>query len=643
MNKNINDGDTVHVPIVNPKFAALLARTIAARKEREGGNEKSGANNASGSYSTPLDNNEKPATTIPKLTLEQYNKISGFNVDIDEDILPEEVKASKPPITAIHNNKLITYNAEQSKAIELISQLKSCILLGAAGTGKTTTMKGALEALAKNPQIPIIEYSDHKFITRGLPGILCVSYTRRAVNNLRKALPEGLNKNCITIHKALEYQPVFDEVFDEEAQKMRTTMQFSRTRNAGNPLPSSIRVIIIDEASMVSVQLFEELREAAPNAIFIFVGDIQQLPPTFGTAILGYKMLELPTIELVQVYRQALDSPIIRLAHRILSGRAMDEKEITSPEWNIPGKLGFYTFKKKFSSEDARLIPATMLTRTPEQMEKITTLSVDWKQALLNYEPTEDMILCPFNQSFGTIELNKHIAGTLARRNGRIVHEVIAGFNKHYFSVGDKVLCDKEDAIITDIKVNASYSGKPPQEPSVDLNYFGNRVGNSSNNSQGGDSWNPLAANIEDMSEEEQDALMEAATQVDRVAQASHVITVRLLDSEQTVIVNTASEVNAMLLAYALTVHKSQGSEYRRVFLVMHHSHTTMNQRELLYTAVTRAREELYIICEKDTFSKGITNQRIKGNTLAEKAHFFMGKVEQDKMERARNNPLGVG
>jgi ATP-dependent exoDNAse (exonuclease V) alpha subunit len=50
--------------------------------------------------------------------------------------------------------------------------------------------------------------------------------------------------------------------------------------------------------------------------------------------------------------------------------------------------------------------------------------------------------------------------------------------------------------------------------------------------------------------------------------------------------------------------------------------------RELLYTGVTRAREELYIICEPESMTNGIMSQRIKGNTLAEKAEFFKGKLE---------------
>jgi ATP-dependent exoDNAse (exonuclease V) alpha subunit len=58
-----------------------------------------------------------------------------------------------------------------------------------------------------------------------------------------------------------------------------------------------------------------------------------------------------------------------------------------------------------------------------------------------------------------------------------------------------------------------------------------------------------------------------------------------------------------------------------------------MLQRELLYTAVTRAKKELFVICEEDSFAKGIMSQRIKGDTLAEKAEYFKGKLERGEMQ----------
>ena len=103
-----------------------------------------------------------------------------------------------------------------------------------------------------------------------------------------------------------------------------------------------------------------------------------------------------------------------------------------------------------------------------------------------------------------------------------------------------------------------------------------------------------------------------------------------MLDSDVEVKVDKASDINAMLLGYALTVHKSQGSEWRKVFFVLHQSHATMIQRELLYTGVTRAKEELYVICEAETFTKGILSQRVKGDTLQEKASYFKGKLDDN-------------
>jgi len=60
----------------------------------------------------------------------------------------------------------------------------------------------------------------------------------------------------------------------------------------------------------------------------VFLGDIRQLPPVFGTAILGFKMLELPVVELTEVYRQALKSPILRFA------LAVDDGEYKQPNFS---------------------------------------------------------------------------------------------------------------------------------------------------------------------------------------------------------------------------------------------------------------------------------------------------------------------
>jgi exodeoxyribonuclease V alpha subunit len=50
------------------------------------------------------------------------------------------------------------------------------------------------------------------------------------------------------------------------------------------------------------------------------------------------------------------------------------------------------------------------------------------------------------------------------------------------------------------------------------------------------------------------------------------------------------NELDEVEPAYAISIHKSQGSEYPAVIVVMHHSHFVMLRRNLLYTALTRAR-----------------------------------------------------
>jgi hypothetical protein len=84
------------------------------------------------------------------------------------------------------------------------------------------------------------------------------------------------------------------------------------------------------------------------------------------------------------------------------------------------------------------------------------------------------MILIPQNVRLGTQELNRYIAQYLAHTAGRDVWEVVAGFNKHYFSVGDKVMYEKADGIITKIETNPLYSGsKLVRAPSPSLTYWG--------------------------------------------------------------------------------------------------------------------------------------------------------------------------
>lgn len=62
-------------------------------------------------------------------------------------------------------------------------------------------------------------------------------------------------------------------------------------------------------------------------------------------------------------------------------------------------------------------------------------------------------------------------------------------------------------------------------------------------------------------------------------------------------------------LAYSTTIHKSQGSEYAAVMLIIDPSHHIMHRRNLIYTAITRAKKKLIIVGNKETFRKGVLKE----------------------------------
>jgi len=90
-----------------------------------------------------------------------------------------------------------------------------------------------------------------------------------------------------------------------------------------------------------------------------------------------------------------------------------------------------------------------------------------------------------------------------------------------------------------------------------------------------------------------------------RVDPEEQEMTVRVDDREVTY---DFSELDELTLAYAATVHKSQGSEYPAVILPIHTTHYPMLQRNLLYTAITRARRLLVLAGTKKAVAIAVRN-----------------------------------
>lgn len=563
--------------------------------------------------------------------------------------------------------KRIVLNAKQSEFKERVVAGEDLVFIGAAGTGKTTSVKETTEALISTVNefgeeignaIPKLTTST-KHLVAGVPGIAIVSYTRKAVNNIRYSVVDILKPHTLTIHKLLEFAPEFFDIEDPTNPGMwKHSMRFVPTRNRFNPLPAELKLVIHEESSMESAELYDMLEDALPHKHQeVFIGDIQQLPPIFGSAILGFKLTSLPVIELTEIYRQALNSPIISLAWEVLKGNA---KTFSSTAKTVPTKLsnGATVSRKtipaldKFSrtafDEDNRdeggkakhLGTVKIQTWQKKLSPDLALLTIikqftAWEKDTY-YNPAEDVILCPFNKAFGTVEINIGISNYLGKKRGATVHEVIAGFRIHYLAVGDRVLYDKEDAVIVSIRTNGNYMGKSPRIASVNMDRTGGMEAGLTEEERmrAAEDDDPANFKLEAM-----EAFLETAAEnvEDRVQAASHVIGVQFTHPEaddKEIALDSAAEINNLLGGYAITVHKFQGSQAKKVFIVLHHSHSVMLCRELLYTAITRAEIHLHIICEPDSLEKGVKSQRIKGNTIEEKAEQFKGKMTPAEKER---------
>lgn len=82
------------------------------------------------------------------------------------------------------------------------------------------------------------------------------------------------------------------------------------------------------------------------------------------------------------------------------------------------------------------------------------------------------------------------------------------------------------------------------------------------------------------------------------------------VDFDGTIIKYHTSELEELTLAYAVSVHKAQGSEYEMLILVLLPSHSIMLNRELFYTAVTRAKKKIFLISDEVTVQRAINNAK---------------------------------
>lgn len=571
-----------------------------------------------------------PTQLAAKLKLQALKEKLPINYYIDEyRARHTEPKSDKTPIQEAEPEPTrtlptagsIQLNAQQQLAVDMALSGQSFCLIGPAGTGKTATTNTIVNQLLARQKLAPINQTTKVFRASDF-GIVGCAYTRRARDNLARNSPAWLPTS--TLHNLIEFAPVKTAGVAANGD-IKNSMIFEPQRHRTNPLPIGLAYLIIDEASMVSTDLYDQVMNAIhpmSRLVVIFIGDLAQLPPVFGHAILGFKLNELPVVELTQVYRQK-DGEILDFATRVRRGEVYKSHEFSGAFFNNP-RLHIYTSKIVETVERRTYLGGVKV------QELIHTGQVDPEKG--------DLILCPYNKSFGTIELNNWAADYYDQRDGRVIHTILAGFQKKYFAVGDKILVDKQDALILSIEPNRKYTGRIPPPPSRLVNRWGAERKTKYQVLSEEEKLHLASSNKDEDLEYLESFFTSADEILDReergTNQASHVIQYQYIDSGIIGTLSSTGEVNTLELSYCISVHKSQGSQAPTVVLFLSRHHKRLQCRELLYTAATRAINKLVIYADPDSINKCIRTPIVKGDTIAEKAEFFKG-IQREKQAEA--------
>lgn len=399
----------------------------------------------------------------------------------------------------------LDYSVQQQESIREAITRGLLLITGGPGTGKTTILNGILSIL-------------------GQMQLRCVlaAPTGRAA----KRLTEVTGEDASTIHRLLEAG------IDQNTGKMFFA------KDEDNPLKAD--VVVVDEMSMVDVQLLYSLLQAIPQGKrLILVGDPDQLPPV-GPGFPFSDMLRsgvLPAVRLTEVFRQAQQSLIVMNAHRVNQGQMPELREVKSD----------FFFMRRNSEEAVRqTICELVSTRLPKNMG----ITSDQIQVLT---PTR-------KGGVGTWSLNSLLQESL---NPMVPGKKEHKWGEFSFREGDRVM---------QIRNNYDIMWKKTDGSAVGAGIFNGDMGI-----------------------------------VREIDPAAETMTVVFDDREADYDFTQLGELEP---AYAVTVHKSQGSEYRAVVLAAWNGSPYLLSRSILYTAITRARELLIIVGREETVAAMTENAK---------------------------------
>lgn len=523
-----------------------------------------------------------------------------------------------------HERADVEFDEKQRLAQDIFCREQFATLIGYAGSGKTTSMKGVLPRL--RDQVRAIDWGD--FRSGGAepsmfkrPAICMATFTNVAAKNLASKLPVEWTPHCMSIHSMLCYQPV--DYRDEGG-----TMRFEPRYNSGNKLP--LDIIIIDEAGIVPNDLWQNILSACnPQTRIYLLGDLAQMPAMHGASPLPFAMKKWPTVVLDTIYRQKEGGALIENLTRIRKG------------------LPPVHHNNEFRMDPSYALPANVL----EARRKIAQyLQILHKTGF--WDPRQDIILTPYRHSMLGVDYwngafrmafnPKQFDAAGKWINPPILIRTPSGgeVSNVTLAVGDKVMSTTNGGksarearfsngsigIIVGIRPNERYTGSMEGlgEIGVDHNADLKAMWTAIREAEEG---------VDLLSELETEEAWEADDDADdkKSRAASHIVTVVEQSTGDVYELSAAAEVAALEHAYATTCHKYQGSQARHVMVIVHSSMPNFLHREWLYTACSRAQKKVFLLAEPSALVQSCNRARLPGKTADEKADNLVALYRAEK------------
>ena len=418
---------------------------------------------------------------------------------------------------------------EQWSVVELVRTLRLVLLTGLPGAGKTHTQRVLVE-IARNARKRVL---------------LCAP-TGKAARRMR----DLTGHDAMTIHRALGYSPN-DGGFQ---------------RDEDRPLSKDYDLVIVDESSMLSLELADAFFRAAGDCHVLVVGDTDQLPPIGAGRVLA-DLVEcgiVSRVHLTAIYRQAARSMIIQSARRVNGGE-------------IPF----------LSLEDARAV----LGADAELNEDFFFISRQGPESMVQAVAQED---------------HGHRAPEAMAVDGQTHEPAARHFLPHRPRRKQRDPEPVLDHPLHEVGVVRLEGQLGPLRPVV-VARSGLRVGSRIVQTK-----NDYTPDREVMNGEV--AFIVAWDEEEGEARLS-------LDDGEREIVVPVGALETYNLAWTLTVHRAQGSQFPAVVAPWSTAYAVMLSRALLYTAVTRAQRLCVLVGERKAVAIAVARaeQRRRHSALAER------------------------